>query len=69
MSDPGNEENEYGESEAMEIAEMNSQPGAGGEDDGEDADIDGELNEDDAVPGERRAPHLPGDTLADANEI
>ncbi len=69
MSDPRNEENEYGENEAMDIADMKSQPGVVGEDDDEDADMDSELNEDDAVPGERRAPGMPGDTLADANEI
>lgn len=67
MSDPRNEENEYGEDEAMKMADMDGQQGAG--DDDEDPDMDDELAEDDDVPGERQATRLPGETTADANEI
>jgi|APLow6443716910_1056828.scaffolds.fasta_scaffold585605_1 hypothetical protein len=66
MSDPRNEENEYGENDAMKIADMNTQPDG---DDDENPDMDDELNEDDAVPGERRQTPLPGVTAADSNEI
>ena len=63
MSDPRNEENEYGEEDAVNIADANTQPD--GVDDHEDPDMDEELNEDDSVPGERQAPKLPGETLAE----
>jgi len=63
MTDPGNEENEFGEEDAVNIADANTQPD--GDDDHEDPDMDEELNEDDGVPGERQAPKLPGDTLAE----
>jgi hypothetical protein len=67
MSDPGNEENEYGEDEATKMADMDGQQGVG--DDDEDPDMDNELTDDDDVPGERQATRLPGETTADANEI
>ena len=63
MSDPRNEENEFGEEDAVNIADANTQPD--GDDDHEDPDMDEELNEDDRVPGERQAPTLPSDTLAE----
>ncbi len=66
MANPRNEENEYGEGDALKMAEMNSQPDEGNED--ESPDMDEELNETDAdrsVPGERQATRLPGDTLAE----
>jgi hypothetical protein len=63
MSDPRNEENELGEEDAVNIADATTQPD--GDHDHEDPDMDEELNEDDSVPGERQAPKLPGDTLAE----
>ncbi len=65
MADPRNEENEYGENDAMKIADMDTQPELGdGESDMEDSDTD-EATDDDAVPGERQSTHLPGDTMAE----
>jgi hypothetical protein len=63
MSDPRNEENEFGEEDAVNIADANTEPD--GDDDHEDPDMDEELNEYDSVPGVRQAPKLPSDTLAE----
>lgn len=67
MSDPRTEDHEYGEDDAMKAADMNmpSEDGDDGDDD-EDADMDAELSDDqENVPGERQAPRLPGDTMAE----